>query len=138
MIEVRSPSMSNRRKLKGYRATHSVTDEIAKIANTFAGRYNAYTCEKCGKAYLTLDVDPGTTPMFMACYATEGCDGEAVSAGYPEGEPPAHLGDPIIHWVRPTERQFEKLSGSLKQHVVRGGLIPKATEATPNWAKELL
>jgi hypothetical protein len=141
--------MSNRRKIKGSRATHSAIDEvdltqlgsrerISRIQNSFAGRYNAYICGKCGKAYLTLDVDHGVTPMFGPCFATEGCGGQAHSLGYPEGDPPSYLGDAIIHWVKPTAGEYEKLSPSQKSHVKQGGLIRKATEATPDWVREML
>jgi hypothetical protein len=132
-------AMSNRKKVKeGHRATYNAIDEIARIRNTFAGRYNAYGCQKCGKAYLTLDVDHGTTPMFGPCFATQGCDGRAVSMGYPEGDPPAEFGEPIIHWVKPTEAQLWNFSPELRDHVNRGGLIRQATEATPTWVRELL
>lgn len=125
--------MSNRRKakLKGLTPVHTLVDEI----EFFSGRPNGYICSKCDKGYLCVDIDEGTTPMFAPCFATEGCKGQAVSMGYPEGEPPAYLGEPIIHWVRPAENQMSKLPISVQQHVARGGLIPKATAAAPEWVK---
>jgi hypothetical protein len=134
--------MSNRKKIKEISVLGPEPNEfrarIAKIQNTFAGRYNAYTCDKCGKAYLTLDVDPGVTPMFSPCFATEGCDGRAHSAGYPNGEPPEEFGDAIIHWVRPTKEEMKGLSEPVRQHVEQGGLVRRPTEATPEWVRELL
>jgi hypothetical protein len=132
-------AMSNRRKLKGTRVARNETpglrQRIRAIQNTFVGRYNAYICNTCGKGFLTLDIDPGTTPFMSPCLATEGCTGMAQSMGYPEGEPPAHLGDPIIHWVKPTEEELLRLPPQLVEHVERGGLIRKATEAAPEWVR---
>lgn len=130
--------MSNRKKVKGYRATYTEIDGIPKLKAAFSGRYNAYACMECGKAYLTLDVDKGVTPMFAPCFATEGCNGEAMSMGYPEGDPPAELGDPIIHWVKPTPKLVGTLPPAIREHVRQGGLIRKATEATPTWVREKL
>lgn len=131
--------MSNRVKLKGALAQPAPRQSrIERIQNTFAGRYNAYGCSMCGKAYLTLDIDPGVTPMFMPCFATQGCKGQAVSQGYPEGDPPAYMGEPIIHWVRPEPHELKHLPPQLKQHALKGGLIRKATAATPDWVRPLL
>lgn len=127
--------MSNRKRIKGLRPDVEVLDEPS---SGFAGRYNGYICEKCNKGYLTLDVDNGVTPMFMPCFATQGCDGRAHSLGYPNGEPPAFLGEPVIHWVRPSKQEFMNLPASLRDHVRQGGLIRKATANTPEWVKELL
>ena len=52
---------------------------------------NAYKCPECGKVTVTIDVDPGVTPMLLACRRTPGCEGMAVSSGYPATEPPAAL-----------------------------------------------
>lgn len=113
--------MSNRKKakVKGLRPTHTLVDEIEF---PLSGRPNGYICSKCDKGYLTLDVDLGKSPMFAPCFATEGCKGQAVSMGYPEGEPPAYLGDPIIHWHLPEGATDDRLA-------------PKATAAAPDWVK---
>lgn len=134
--------VSNRKKIKGAAKLEvkgsRLRDRIEKIQNSFAGRYNAYLCGTCDSGYVTLDVDPGVTPMFGPCFATQGCDGVARSAGYPDGDPPEDLGRPIVHWVRPTEEELKSLSPSLQQHVAQGGLIRRPTEFTPDWVKELL
>jgi hypothetical protein len=127
--------MSNRKKLKGLRPSLIGIDEPT---TGFAGRYNAYTCDTCEKAYLTLDLDNGVTPMFAPCFATQGCTGRAHSAMYPQGEPPPWIGEPIIHWVKPSKEEFMDLPASLRDHVRQGGLIRKATSATPEWVKPLL
>jgi hypothetical protein len=123
--------MGNRKKatMKGLRPTHTLVDEI----QFFSGRPNGYICSTCDKGYLCIDIDEGTTPMFSPCFATEGCKGQAVSMGYPEGEPPAYLGEPIIHWVKPDKDAV--LPEGIRQHVERGGLIPKATASAPEWVK---
>jgi hypothetical protein len=134
--------MSNRKRIKdNVRLTANINpfrEKIRRIQETFAGHYNGYICAKCHKGFLTLDVDMGVTPMFSQCFATEGCSGQARSMGYPDGEPPEALGDPIIHWVRPSEEEFKHLPPQLKEHVAQGGLIRKATEAAPDWVKTLL
>lgn len=112
-------------------------EKLLKLDNSF-GRYNAYVCQSCDKAYLTLDVDQGVTPMFGPCLATPGCQGRAVSAGYPEGEPPAHMGEPIIHWYRPTEEELKHLPAVVRAHVRDGGLARKATAAAPEWVRALV
>jgi hypothetical protein len=132
--------MSNRKKVakKGFRPTHSVIDEIDRIQKIFSGKYNAYTCATCEKAFLTLDVDEGATPTFMRCLATEGCKGSAMSAGYPEGDPPEYMGDAIVHWVKPSAEELGRLSPGMVTHVKEDGLIAKPTEAAPDWVKTLL
>lgn len=137
--------MGNRKRLKGnVRINVNATPFLEKarqIKSTLSGRYNAYVCDTCGKAYLTLDIDHGTTPAFGPCFATEGCNGRAHSMWYPSGDPPANMGEPIIHWVKPTAEEFTQLCKTnvrLAQQVNQGGLIRKATEATPTWVREML
>lgn len=138
--------MSNRKKIKqtaeldpSMHPVEKMANGLEPLVNGFAGKYNGYVCNKCDKAYLTLDIDNGVTPMFMPCLATEGCDGRAHSMGYPEGDPPASMGEPIIHWVRPKDmREFLSLPPAVKQHVRQGGLIRRATAAAPDWVKALV
>lgn len=108
---------------------------IRAIKETLSGKYNGYICDTCDRGFLTLDIDEGTTPAFSACYATLGCRGTARSMGYPEGEPPADLGEPIFYWYKPSKEEYRKLSFEMKEHVRRGGLVRKATEAAPHWVK---
>lgn len=121
-------------KLKGT-AAQRLTDRLINIQDTLSGRFNAYLCDTCGKGYLTLDVDRGTTPMFTPCFATQDCKGPAMSAGYPDGRPPLELGDPIIYWYKPNKAEFSQLSFEMQEHVRNGGLVRKATEAAPEWVK---
>lgn len=114
--------MSNRRKP---RRAHPV----AQIQ-----RYNGYKCEECGGAWLTVDLAQGVTPIFSPCFRTEGCQGRAVSMGYPPGPPPAAL-PLLIEWYQPTN--LRGLSPELRDHVQRGGLLRRAANEAPQWVKEM-
>lgn len=127
--------MGNRKKLKPLKGNNAFVD---KPLPDFIGKYNAYLCKECNLGYLTLDVDRGVTPMFMPCYATEGCTGTAVSAGYPEGDPPDEMGPPIIHWYIPSVSQMRDHKISVQQHVAAGGLAARATKYAPAWVKAKL
>lgn len=98
--------------------------EQQRLARTPHHGTNAYTCPVCHLNTVTIDVDPGVTPMFLGCRRTPGCTGMATSAGYPAGPPPEEL---LKHldweWSTPTEREFRKLSHETKDHVERGGLV---------------
>jgi len=124
--------MSNRIKIKGKRV-----EPLPKTAL----KYNGYICDTCDRGYLTLDLHEGVTPMFTQCFATEGCEGRAHSLGYPNGEPPAEYGEPIIHWYKPDAVELlkiEKNNPVLFDHVKRGGLMRKATEHTPDWVRKFV
>lgn len=85
---------------------------------------NAYHCDTCGMNTITIDVDPGVTPMFLACRRTPECKGRATSAGYPDVAPPPHLMAHLAwEWATPTERQFRNLGLDMQSHVDRGGLV---------------
>ena len=45
-------------------------------------RINQYTCRDCKESTVTVDVDEGVTPMFLACRATPDCKGTMASAMY--------------------------------------------------------
>jgi len=128
--------MSNRKRAKGTKFTTSDVREMLAVPHTSL-KYNGYICDKCDQGYLTLDLHEGVTPMFSPCFATEGCTGQAHSLGYPNGEPPLEFGEPIIHWYRPTEEEFKKLSPGEREHVLRGGLARKASEHAPDWVKRI-
>jgi hypothetical protein len=128
--------MSNRKKIKGLNEMEK-REFASDKPSSFAGRFNGYICDTCGKGWLVLDIDEGVTPMFEPCFATEGCRGQAHSMMYPNGEPPAHLGEPIIHWVKPTEKEAAKLSPELRDHVRRGGLVRRFTNNAPAWVRAM-
>jgi hypothetical protein len=85
---------------------------------------NAYNCDTCHANTVTIDVDPGVTPMFLGCRRTPGCRGMASSSGYPDLEPPPHImTDLDFEWATPTEREFRQLEPEMKSHVDQGGLV---------------
>lgn len=96
-------------------------------------RYNSYRCPVCGISWLTVDLDPGVTPMFSPCYGTEGCRGTAYSAGYPEGPPP-NL-PLLIEWYKPANTN--ELSLEMKRNIEKGGLMRRAAMTAPNWVKRI-
>jgi hypothetical protein len=94
---------------------------------------NAYHCETCGMNTVTIDVDPGVTPAFIACRRTPGCTGTAASSGYPDAEPPPTI---TLHldweWATPTEVEFKKLSPDMQSHVDQGGLVLQLRTGRPS------
>lgn len=111
--------MSNRRHLK---TAPDVLPPARPLG--FEPKLNAYRCDKCGGNTVTLDVDEGVTPMFLGCRAdgTEtGCDGRAVSMGYPKGPAPAWA-VPQWEWYKPAPIEMRGMSPEMRDHIQRGGL----------------
>jgi hypothetical protein len=98
-------------------------------------RENVYTCEKCARFTVTVDVDEGVTPFMLKCRASgkEGdCDGTAYSACYPTNPRPSWMPAPAWEWFKPTGSEYNKLSEAMKRHVDKGGLdIRHRTAALP-------
>lgn len=84
------------------------------------GHYNVYQCEN-GHHNLSLDVDDGTTPMFLTC-RVNGCGGQSSSMMYPHGEPPAHLFPVRVLWRRPTNGELKRERREGGEHYRLGGL----------------
>lgn len=92
-----------------------------------AGSINAWQCEACGKLTVAIHADEGVTPMFLACRATPGCDGMAVSAGYPDPPIPDHIIELLAwEWYRPTRKWARRKGPEMLDHVQRGGLVIRA------------
>lgn len=131
--------MSNRRKLPRDPAERdrlvlspSVQAHVDKLDGLDGGRRrNIYLCEACRGSYVTVDVDPGVTPMFMRCYATEGCTGTAHSTMY-TGNPTA---DPTLEWYRPTTTKGQ--NPAMVDHLRQGGLAHRAAPTAAAWVKAL-
>lgn len=101
-------------------------------------RYNGYQCDPkggCGGIYLTVDLDRGATPMFMPCFITEGCDGMAVSLGYPKSPPPLKV-PLLIEWYQPDSQSLAEMPAALAEHIRRGGMARRPTEDAPQWVKD--
>lgn len=105
---------------------------------TFAPRYNTYQCASCGKKYLSVDLARGVTPMFMTCFRSEGCQGPAISMGYPVQQ--QLLGVPLlIEWVKPDAEELERVKNpALLHHFANGGLMRRAVATAPDWVKSLV
>lgn len=76
------------------------------------GRINQYTCDVCGQAIVTRDVDEGTTPMMLLCRATKGCTGRMVTCLYLVDQTLT----PTHEWYKP--RKLPRDPG-LRDHVMR-------------------
>jgi hypothetical protein len=61
--------------------------------------WNRYTCDTCGRDTITKHEDLGTTPMFVNCRATLGCEGTGVSHPYGVSQDPNQV--PHVLWWRP-------------------------------------
>lgn len=136
---------------KGYRAAFSIVDEV-KDANliqvdrrpadvqNWIERYHVYICDECMLGYEAVDLDEGATPSQGPCLRTEGCPGTAVSFPIEHG-PEVHSDDfpVLVEFYRPRNlREIRNESSAVASHVIRGGLMRKASKDAPQWVKELL
>lgn len=89
---------------------------------SFRGRKNIYHCPACGGETVTIDVDEGITPMFLACRAAGDvgqCKGRAVSAMY-QVDPDIK---PAWEWFRPSLKNARRKGPDVLDHVQHGGLL---------------
>ncbi|HNB60355.1 MAG TPA: hypothetical protein PK308_08565 [Phycisphaerales bacterium] len=85
-------------------------------------RRNIYDCQTCGGKIVVIELDPGVTPMFLDCRATQGCAGRMVSRMYRDIDPEA---PPTHAWRRPTGDQIaaaKRSNPNLYYHYTHGGL----------------
>lgn len=98
------------------------------------GKFNHYSCPRCGKLTISYDVDEGVTPYLFRCRTTPGCKGTAESRYYlgpqdPEQQPhvrwfrPASLEAALAH-VRASGHAEEVYMRAYQQHYELGGLFP--------------
>lgn len=91
------------------------------------GSINAWKCDACGGLTVAIHADEGVTPMFLACRRTEGCNGRAVSAGYPDPPIPDEIVSLLAwEWYRPTDRWARRQGREMQDHVRNGGLVLRA------------
>lgn len=83
-------------------------------------RINQYKCRTCGGVITTIDRNAGTTPMMLACRATEGCDGTMFSAMY-RVDPNL---TPDWEWYKPAKLP----KGDIRDYVEAGGLLIRKIE----------
>jgi hypothetical protein len=87
--------------------------------------------------YLTIDLNEGVTPMFMVCFRDPDCKGRAHSLGYPKGMPPENI-PLLIEFYRPSNAEIDKIENNdLRDFVLAGGLLRRATPDAPKWVKAL-
>lgn len=91
--------------------------EFVPVAPDLTDELNAYTCERCGGTIVTINRQPGTTPMMIRCRAEGACGGNMHSRWYRDV-----TGTPTFEWRRPTPGEYRKLSPAMRAHVDRGGL----------------
>lgn len=78
-------------------------------------RLNAYKCGTCYRVMVTRDLHAGVTPMFLACRTTEGCQGRAVSSGYPAGPMPEGYPPVTLEWYRPSATEVERMRSKARE-----------------------
>jgi hypothetical protein len=93
---------------------------------SFVGKLNRYTCQLCGSAIITKDVDDGVTPFLIDCVSNR-CQGMMQSACYR----PGINGTPTYIWRRPVASEFEKASEAMQHHYNLGGLVMAPAGAQP-------
>ena len=101
-----------------------------------AGERNAYYCDACRGYVVTIDLDGGVTPMFLACRVAgepgdaNPCDGTMSSMMYPplpwpdtdaNGTPIPT--EPTWEWYRPEKTELTAMSPNTIEHVANGGLL---------------
>lgn len=88
------------------------------------GKKNVYTCERCERQIVTVNLLDGVTPFMIQCRANwpGECPGMAKSEFYNVDQSlPAFWG-----WYRPDATELERLEIShpgTKRHVDQGGLL---------------
>lgn len=111
-----------------------------------AGEKNAYWCPDCHGYVITIDVDEGVTPMFLACRVKgepsdpdNGCKGQMHSMMYPEPPWPAVDGydqpiptEPTWEWYKLDAAELKRLEKKARrgdrmavatiEHHQKGGL----------------
>lgn len=90
------------------------------------GKINGYFCGTCGQMTYFRHVDHGTTPMFMGCKATEGCEGTMESMMYRVAPDAEFFVD--YEWFKPTK--LKGYSEEMKDHIRRGGLDSRPVGVT--------
>ena len=92
-----------------------------------AGAVNAWECPLCGHFTVAVHVDEGVTPMMLRCQSAAGCNGMAVSLGYPKPPIPEFITDAIAwEWARPSTSQMKRWKRErdpMFEHCLFGGLV---------------
>lgn len=101
---------------------------------SYQRKKNIYLCQYCGRGFVSIDIDDGTTPFMTGCIV---CKGTAVSMMYqcPQvvlAEIPAAL-----EWYKPKALEYPSLPQHTRNHVDKGGLISRVIPipAKPEWPR---
>lgn len=102
-----------------------------------AGKINAYTCEKCARKIITINLDDGVTPFMTGCPY---CGSPAQSAFYrvPQTMSASH------EWYLPGAEEIAAMKKypellQTVEHIGRGGLmLRKITEPRVTWLESWL
>lgn len=92
---------------------------------SFKGMKNIYLCQDCGRGHVSADVDEGTTPFMTACLH---CNGTAVSMLYRCPQEMLAEIPPAQEWYRPKAIEIGQLSEHQRNHVDKGGLLPRLVD----------
>lgn len=89
-----------------------------KAGQSYKGKLNIYTCDKCRGHIVTRDLETGVTPFKTGCKATPDCDGWMTSSMYrvfDQNMRASHV------WYRPVISDL--LKPHVLEHVMHGGLL---------------
>lgn len=90
------------------------------------GAINAWQCDRCRGLLVAIHVADGATPIRLACRA-EGCDGTAISSGYPRPPIPDAIKTALAwEWRRATNtelKRWRRENPGMFQHCSAGGLV---------------
>lgn len=87
---------------------------------SFKGKKNVYMCQECGRGFVTLDVDEGTTPFMTTCIR-DTCSGTATSFFYKAPQEWLEKVNHAVEWYKPTDEA--EIATHLQDHVRAGGLL---------------
>ena len=80
---------------------------------------NIYTCGKCGKHVVTINIHEGITPAFIKCRFN--CIGRMDSSFHRVNQDIK----PDYIWYKPLTEEYNALPSFMKSHVDDGGLLIK-------------
>lgn len=86
---------------------------------SFKGKKKRYYCDRCGREFITIDRDEGTTPFITSCQNEDPCTGSAYSQLYriDQSLTPTH------EWYRATDDEAMKMKLHSREHHGMGGLF---------------
>lgn len=95
---------------------------------SFQGKLNIYTCDKCFRHIVTVDLVTGTTPFILGCRATVSCTGSMESSMYRVWDQRMR---PDFEWYKPVFS--DSLAPAVREHVEKGGLMLRPCDEEALW-----